>query len=216
MRERYLKQLKQLNDLLVQMGYMVEHSIGLAIDALVKQDAEKAGKAIAYDGEIDAKEREIEQLCLKLLLCQQPVAKDLRFISAALKMITDLERIGDQAADIAEICIFLSQTPYIQNLEHINQMAVETTDMVIHAIEAYVENDVKKARGVIAHDDVVDELFMIVKNELIQLIHENVENGEQATDLLMVAKYFERIGDHATNVAEWVIFSVNGEKDKRE
>ena len=213
MRERYLGQLKQLNDLLVQMGQMVEHSIEMAIEALLKQDVKKANNTIAYDEEIDEKEKEVEQLCLKLLLCQQPVAKDLRFISAALKMITDLERIGDQASDISELVIFLSENPYIQKLDLIKQMAAETTDMVIRSIDAYVENDVEKAKQVIAHDDIVDELFVTVKHKLITLIHEDVNNGEQAADLLMVAKYFERIGDHATNIAEWVLFCITGEKE---
>lgn len=213
MRDRYLQQLKQLNDLLIQMGQMVEKSIEMAIGALISKDTEAAKNAISFDEDIDDKEREIEQLCLKLLLCQQPVAGDLRFISSALKMITDLERIGDQSADIAEIAIFLADTPYIKKLDHIEQMAAETTDMVIHSINAYVENDIEKAKRVIEHDDVVDELFMVVKKELIGLINEDVENGEQATDLLMIAKYFERIGDHATNIAQWVIFSVTGEKN---
>lgn len=214
MRERYMKQLKQLNDLLTQMGQKVEHAIELAINALISQDVEKAKETIAYDEEIDEKEKEIEQLCLKLLLCQQPVAKDLRFISAALKMITDLERIGDHASDIAELVIFLAEKPYINKLDYMKQMAAETTDMVIRSINAYVDNNVEDAKQVILHDDVVDRLFVTVKNEMIQLIHEDVNNGEQATDLLMVAKYFERIGDHATNIAEWVIFSVTGEKGK--
>ena len=210
MREKYMAQLKLLNDLLIQMGQMVEHAIELSIAALNNQDKETAKEVIAYDEEIDEKEKEIEQLCLKLLLCQQPVAKDLRFISSALKMITDLERIGDQAADIAELAMLLSDTPYIKDLEHIGRMAVETTDMVIKSIDAYVKKDVEEARAVIGHDDVVDDLFVTVKKELITLINQNVENGEQAADLLMVAKYFERIGDHATNIAEWVIFSVTG------
>lgn len=214
MRERYMNQLKQLNALLIQMGEMVEHAIELAISALNSQDEKKAKEVIAYDENIDEKEKEIEQLCLKLLLCQQPVAKDLRFISAALKMITDLERIGDHASDIAELVIFLSEKPYINNPDHIRKMAVETTDMVICSINAYVENDVEAAKRVIAHDDVVDKLFVIAKNELIHLIHEDVNNGEQAADLLMVVKYFERIGDHATNIAEWVIFSITGKKGK--
>lgn len=213
MREKYMMQLKQLNDLLIQMGQMVEHAIELSISALNNQDKETAKKVVAYDEEIDEKEKEIEQLCLKLLLCQQPVARDLRFISSALKMITDLERIGDQAADIAEIAILLADKQYIKDLEHIGKMAVETTDMVIKSINAYVKNDVNEARRVITHDDVVDELFVTVKHELIQIINQNVETGEQATDLLMVAKYFERIGDHATNIAQWVIFSVTGKME---
>lgn len=215
MREKYMMQLKQLNDLLVQMGHMVEHAIEKAISALNNQDKETALGVIDFDQEIDEKEKEIEQLCLKLLLCQQPVAKDLRFISSALKMITDLERIGDQAADIAEIAILLADTTYINDLEQISQMAVETTDMVIKSINAYVKNDVAEARRVIVHDDVVDELFVTVKKQLIHMINQNEENGEQAADLLMVAKYFERIGDHATNIAGWVIFSVTGGMDRK-
>ena len=211
MREKYMRQLELLSKLLTEMGQMVEKAIEKAIRALISQDEELAKEAIRYDEEIDDKEKEIQSLCLKLLLCQQPVAKDLRFISAALKMITDLERIGDQAADISELAVELSNQEYIKNLEHIKQMAVETTDMVIKSINAYVESDEKAAKDVIEHDDVVDELFVTVKNELIALINEDVKNGGQAADLLMIAKYFERIGDHATNIAEWVIFSVTGE-----
>ena len=211
MREKYMRQLELLSKLLTEMGQMVEKAIEKAIRALISQDEELAKEAIRYDEEIDDKEKEIQSLCLKLLLCQQPVAKDLRFISAALKMITDLERIGDQAADISELAVDLSNQEYIKNLEHIKQMAVETTDMVIRSINAYVASDEKAAKDVIEHDDVVDELFVTVKNELIALINEDVKNGGQAADLLMIAKYFERIGDHATNIAEWVIFSVTGE-----
>ena len=211
MREKYMRQLELLSKLLTEMGQMVEKAIEKAIRALISQDEELAKEAIRYDEEIDDKEKEIQSLCLKLLLCQQPVAKDLRFISAALKMITDLERIGDQAADISELAVELSNQEYIKNLEHIKQMAVETTDMVIKSINAYVASDEKAAKDVIEHDDVVDELFVTVKNELIALINEDVKNGGQAAALLMIAKYFERIGDHATNIAEWVIFSVTGE-----
>lgn len=211
MREKYMRQLELLSKLLTEMGQMVEKAIEKAIRALISQDEELAKEAIRYDEEIDDKEKEIQSLCLKLLLCQQPVAKDLRFISAALKMITDLERIGDQAADISELAVELSNQEYIKNLEHIKQMAVETTDMVIKSINAYVASDEKAAKDVIEHDDVVDELFVTVKNELIALINEDVKNGGQAADLLMITKYFERIGDHATNIAEWVIFSVTGE-----
>lgn len=210
MREKYMSQLRQLKELLTEMGQMVEKAIEMAIEALVSQEINQAKKAIYYDEEIDDKEKEIQNLCLKLLLCQQPVAKDLRFISAALKMITDLERIGDQAADISELAVELSGQEYIKNLDHIKQMASETTDMVIKSIDAYVECNEQAALDVIEHDDVVDDLFRVVKNELITLINEDLKNGEQAADLLMIAKYFERIGDHATNVAEWVIFSVTG------
>lgn len=210
MREKYMQQLRQLNNLLIQMGHLIEEAIEMAITALMKQDVELAKKAIAFDQNIDDMEKEIENLCLKILLCQQPVASDLRFVSAALKMVTDMERIGDHASDISEITILMADAPYIKKLEHIERMAVETTDMVIKSIEAYIENNAPKAYKVMKQDDIVDDLFMTTKEELIRLINENINNGEQATDLLMVAKYFERIGDHATNIAEWVIFSIEG------
>ena len=163
-----------------------------------------------FDEEIDEKEREIESLCLKLLLQQQPVAKDLRQISAALKMITDMERIGDHAADISEMTILMAGTPYIRNIEHLQTMAKEAMVMLVKSIEAYVEKDLAKAEKVIESDDIIDDLFDKIKAELIDAIHQNPENGEQAADLLMVSKYLERIGDHATNIAEWVIFSITG------
>ena len=213
MREKYMSQLRQLKQLLKEMGQMVEHAIEMAIQALVLQETDQARKAIAYDEEIDDKEKEIQNLCLKLLLQHSHTKRRLihhRFVSAALKMITDLERIGDQAADISELAVELSSQEYIKNLDHIRQMAEETTCMVIKSIDAYVECDEQAARDVIGHDDVVDDLFRVVKNELIVLINQDMRNGEQAADLLMIAKYFERIGDHATNVAEWVIFSVTG------
>ena len=165
---------------------------------------------IESDNQIDNKEREIEALCLKLLMQQQPVASDLRIISSALKMITDMERIGDQASDIAEITVTLSQFEYIKKLDHIEQMAKETMIMLMNCLEAFINRDIGMAHKVIKHD-IVDELFAKVKNELVILINEDVRNGEQAEDFLMIAKYFERIGDHATNIAEWVIFSISGE-----
>ena len=209
MRKRFDEQLNELNQEMLQMGTMVEESIQKAIEALLKQDTELAQTVMDSDALVDQKQKEIESICFKLLMQQQPVASDLRIISAALKMVTDMERIGDHAADISEMTLHLATAPYIKNLEHIRQMATETTWMLIQSIEAYVEKDVKKATGVIVHDDVVDELFADTKKELIDLIHQNKNNGEQATDLLMVAKYFERIGDHATNLAEWVIFSID-------
>lgn len=210
MRTRFEKQLKQLNNELIQMGGLIEKAIQMAVSALLQQDVEKAKEAIEFDEEINQAEKEIETLCLKLLLQQQPVASDLRAISSALKMITDMERIGDQAADISEITIELSGAPYIKKLEHIQEMAKETTMMVMKSIEAFVNKDIDLAKEVIATDDVVDALFCDIKNELIHLINENKECGEQAADLLMIGKYFERIGDHATNIAEWVIFSITG------
>ena len=211
MRNRFDRQLSTLNDELIEMGSMIEKSIETAIKALVNQDVDLARHAIEADEEIDRQERIIEDLCLKLLLQQQPVAKDLRLISSALKMITDMERIGDHASDISEITIALADQPYIKELEHIQQMAKETMIMLVGSIEAFVDKDLEKANEVIKRDDVVDDLFDKVKKELIQMIHENADKGEQAADLLMVAKYMERIGDHATNISEWVIFSITGE-----
>lgn len=211
MRNRFDRQLVQLNNELIEMGGMIEKAISDTVKALVNQDIELASNVIEYDEEIDHREREIEQLCLKLLLQQQPVAKDLRLISAALKMITDMERIGDHATDISEITIELSKESYIKKLDHIQQMAKETMVMLVQSVEAFVNKDMDKARAVIVHDDVVDDLFNKVKAELIAMIHEDVNAGEQASDLLMAAKYFERIGDHATNISEWVIFSITGQ-----
>ena len=211
MRNRFDRQLSTLNDELIEMGSMIEKSIETAIKALVNQDVDLARHAIEADEEIDRQERIIEDLCLKLLLQQQPVAKDLRLISSALKMITDMERIGDHASDISEITIALADQPYIKKLEHIQQMAKETMIMLVGSIEAFVDKDLEKANEVIKRDDVVDDLFDKVKKEFIQMIHENADKGEQAADLLMVAKYMERIGDHATNISEWVIFSITGE-----
>ena len=211
MRNRFDRQLSTLNDELIEMGSMIEKSIETAIKALVNQDVDLARHAIEADEEIDRQERIIEDLCLKLLLQQQPVAKDLRLISSALKMITDMERIGDHASYISEITIALADQPYIKKLEHIQQMAKETMIMLVGSIEAFVDKDLEKANEVIKRDDVVDDLFDKVKKELIQMIHENADKGEQAADLLMVAKYMERIGDHATNISEWVIFSITGE-----
>lgn len=211
MRNRFDRQLVQLNNELIEMGGMIEKAISDTVKALVNQDIELASNVIEYDEEIDHQEREIEQLCLKLLLQQQPVAKDLRLISAALKMITDMERIGDHATDISEITIELSKESYIKKLDHIQQMAKETMVMLVQSVEAFVNKDMDRARTVIVHDDVVDDLFNKVKAELIAMIHEDVNAGEQASDLLMAAKYFERIGDHATNISEWVIFSITGQ-----
>ncbi len=215
MRNRFDRQLCQLNDELIEMGGMIEKAIEETIKALVTQDVELADKVIRMDDDIDSQEREIENLCLKLLLQQQPVARDLRQISSALKMITDMERIGDHATDIAEITIELHEQPYIKKLDHIQQMAKETMVMLVESIEAFVNKDIDKARKVIARDDVVDDLFVSVKKELIDMIHEDVDYGAQAADLLMVAKYMERIGDHATNISEWVIFSITGSHDEK-
>ena len=213
MRNRFDRQLLELNNELIEMGSLIEKAIEMAIAALVKQDVERAGDAIKFDEEIDHQEKEIEGLCMKLLLQQQPVARDLRLISAALKMITDMERIGDHAADISEMTILIAGSTYEKSemdIELVKEMAKETTDMVIKSVDAFVSKDLELARHVIKQDDVVDDLFDRFKHQLILKINENVKNGEQATDMLLVAKYFERIGDHATNIAEWVIYSITG------
>ena len=214
-RTRFDKQLECLNNELISMGTLIEKAIEMAVDALINQDVEKAKIAMSFDDEVDKKEGDIEALCLKLILQQQPVASDLRTISSALKMITDMERIADHAVDISELTIEMAGLPYIKRLNHIKEMAKETTLMLISSIDAYVNKDLEKAQIVINSDDIVDELFLKVKSEIIDLIHENKENGKQATDLIMVAKYFDRIGDHATNIAEWVIFSITGKHNKK-
>ena len=216
MRSRFNEQLSLLNNCLIEMGALIEHAIARATKALVSQDADAAKSIIDGDAVIDEKEKEIESLCLKLILNQQPVARDLRQISTALKMITDMERIGDQAADISELCIYLAAQEYIKKLDHIPQMAEATVKMVTDSIDAFVRKDLDLAQAVIDYDDVVDELYVCVKKDLIELVHADVNNGEQAFDLLQIAKYYERIGDHAVNIAEWVIFSITGKhKDKQ-
>ena len=210
MRNRFDRQLEELNNGLIHMGSLIEQAIETAVDGLVLQNVEKAKQAMEFEEEINHAEREIEGLCLKLLLQQQPVASDLRLISAALKMITDMERIGDHATDISELTLLLAKQPHRINMGHIKQMAKETIVMVIQSLEAYVNKDMEQAKSVIVRDDVVDDLFLTVKKEILNLLRENIEYGEQAEDLLMAAKYFERIGDHAVNIAEWVIFSITG------
>lgn len=209
MRSKFDEQLALLNKEMVQMGALCEEVIGLACGALMMGSIDIAARVAPIDKEIDQKERDIESLCLKLLLQQQPVARDLRQISAALKMITDMERIGDQAEDIAEIITFL-QGKTVQEQIHIREMADAASKMVTDSVEAYVNRNLELAQDVIKRDDIVDNCFDTVKKSLIQMIAANPEDGEYALDILMIAKYFERIGDHATNIAEWVLFSVTG------
>ncbi len=209
MRNKFDEQLELLKKQMIQMGALCEGAIANATKALIDGDIELAEKAIAADGNIDQKEKEIESLCLKLLLQQQPVARDLRQISSALKMITDMERIGDQAADISEITM-LANIKAADNTNHIVDMAKATIKMVTDSIDAYVRQDLGLAKAVIDYDDVVDNLFNDVKADMIRLINEDTNNGEFAIDLMMIAKYFERIGDHATNIAEWVVFAITG------
>ena len=209
MRSRFDEQLALLNRELIEMGALCEEVIALVSRALTEGDRELAAKVAPLDEEIDQKERAIESLCLKLLLQQQPVARDLRQISAALKMITDMERIGDQADDISEIIIYLDG----RTAEHddlLRSMARATIKMVTESVDAYVKHDTILAEKVIADDDTVDDYFEQVKRALIGKIAANPDDGEYALDLLMIAKYFERIGDHAVNIAEWVIFSITG------
>lgn len=209
MRSKFDEQLEYLNVELIKMGALCEEAISSAIKALLDDDQEMSRKAQDTDREIDQKERDIESLCLKLLLQQQPVARDLRVISSALKMISDMERIGDQASDIAEITAFISGNE-VQSRIHIRDMALAAINMVTESIDSFVKKDMSLAQNVIQSDDTVDALFLKVKEELISLIKGDNGSAEAYMDLLMIAKYLERIGDHATNIAEWVLFSITG------
>lgn len=214
MRSKFDEQLTLMKNELIQMGALCEEAISLAAKALNEGNKALAEKAMALDAEIDQMERDIETLCLKLLLQQQPVARDLRQISAALKIITDMERIGDQAADIAEIVLAMLSEGYVpEDVGNIWEMAAEAIKMVTESVDSYVRQDTDQARRIIEHDDVIDGYFIRVRTVLIQKIAANPANGERALDLLMIDKYLERIGDHATNIAEWVIFSVTGKKE---
>jgi phosphate transport system protein len=213
MRNKFEQQLEMLNRELITMGTLCENAITSVAKALLNSDAIIADNAIE-DDDIDMKEHEIENLCLKLLLQQQPVSRDLRLISAALKMITDMERIGDQAADIYEI-IKLANIKASDNTQHIGKMAKATIKMVTDSIDAFVKRDLELARSVVTYDDVVDDLFDEVKKDVVNLISQRSSNAEYAIDLLMIAKYFERIGDHAVNIAEWVEFSITGTHKER-
>ncbi|MEZ4358328.1 MAG: phosphate signaling complex protein PhoU [Eubacteriales bacterium] len=209
MRNRFDTQLELLNTELIEMGALCENAIACAAKALIENDKDSINQAIQLEKEIDQKEREIEDLCLNLLLRQQPVARDLRLISAALKMITDMERVGDQAADISEI-VTLANIGSSVNTVHIADMSAATIKMMTDSIDAFVRRDLELSREVIAYDDVVDNLFNKIKKELISLVSKDIKNSEAVIDLLMIAKYFERIGDHAVNIAEWVEYSITG------
>lgn len=209
MRNRFDEQLFELNKEIIEMGAMCEEAIGKAVKALNTGDVILANSVKDGSGGIDQMERAIESRCMKLLLHQQPVAKDLRLISAALKMITDMERIGDQAEDIAEIVTFLDGRT-VEEMKHISDMANKTIEMVTGSVDAFVRKDMKLAEDVIAQDDIVDNYFSEMKYGIINWVANNPADGEFALDLLMIAKYLERIGDHATNLAEWVIYSVTG------
>jgi len=208
-RKYYDEQLDALHAELINMGQMISGAIGKAVAALLSRDTARAREVIAYDDEVDRQERAVETMCYKLLLSQQPVAGDLRRVSSALKIITDMERIGDHAADISELTLMLDALPRMSNA-HLREMAAQTTEMLLHSLEAYVEQDMDKAHAVIAQDDAVDALFVAVKRDLVEAIRVDPQAGEAAADLLMAAKYFERIGDHATNIAEWAVFAHTG------
>lgn len=211
MRNRFDDMLDDLNIELIKMGALCEDAITMATRAII-EDEKLCENVVAIENDINDKERTIEGKCMKLLLMQQPVATDLREVSSALKMISDMERIGDQALDIAEMAKFLRQDG--RQLEDLEKMAEVTVTMVTESIDAFVKNDLELARTVMKCDDVVDELFLKVKTEVIQMIGNDTADGEYLTDVLMVAKYFERIADHATNIVEWVAFSITGIHEK--
>ena len=213
MRNKFEIQLKELTNNLTLMGALCENAISLAIKAFLEGEEKYAKKAIEVDKRIDQMEKEIESMCLKLLLQQQPVAKDLRIISAALKMITDIERIGDQASDIAEITGYANLAGSLNKIR-IKDMAIAAIKMVTDAIDAFVKEDLELAISVIEYDDIVDNSFLEVKSDIIELISKDKASGEVAIDMMMIAKYLERIADHATNIAEWVVFSITGKHEE--
>ena len=212
MRKKFNEQLSQLNTELISMGALCEDAISSAAKYLIDHDSSFKNKIFEADSQIDQKERDIENLCMKLLLQQQPVASDLRTISSALKMISDMERIGDQASDIAEMVCFVNESG-LGGKVHIADMARATIKMVTDSVDSFVKSDIETAYEVIRHDDIVDGLFLKVKKELISGLKDESDNAEALIDLLMIAKYFERIGDHAENIAEWVIYSITGKHE---
>lgn len=213
-RNKYESELKTVFDKLKTMLRHVEIAIEKTINALVNRDSELANEVIFAEKEIDKLERDIEQDCLKILLMEHPVAKDFREVSAALKMITDLERIGDQTRDIAEITLQFGDEGYIKKLEHIPLMATLVIAMVKDGVNSYINRDLELARSLDKRDDAVDELFETVKRELIALIKKDGDNADQAILFMMIAKYLERIGDHAVNIGEWVEFAITGTRSK--
>ncbi len=209
MRSKFDRQLERLHQELTRMGALCEEAISASVLALLEDDQDMANIALAKERDIDQQERDIESLCMKLLLQQQPVARDLRTISSALKMISDMERIGDQAADIAEITRHIGGAS-LPGQVHIAEMTQAAAKMVTSSVESFVKRDLELAKAVIRYDDVVDQLFVEIKTSLTGLIRRDASSAEEALDLLMIAKYLERIGDHAVNVAEWVAYSITG------
>ena len=214
MRARFDEQLEELHTKLIEMGMLIEEGIEKVSSSIILHDERQANAAIEIERLVDEKERTIEALCLKLLLQQQPVAHDLRVISSALKMITDMERIGDQIEDIAELSILLLESSFIEKLEFLPKMAETASKMVRGSIDAFVNNNKSHAEAIIKMDDEVDGFFIEIKKKIISLIQKGSADGEDAIDFLMVAKYYERIADHAVNIAEWVLFSITGEHKK--
>ena len=210
MRTRFEFQLNQLNTELILMGALCEDAISCAVKYLIENDHKMKENVAEAEEQINRKMRDIEGLCMRLLIQQQPVATDLRVISSALKMISDMERIGDQAFDISEIAEYVSSSG-MNSKTHISDMAEAASRMVTNCVESFVKKDVEAARAVVKMDDEVDDLFIQLKNELIEAIRSNKEDAEALVDLLMIAKYFERIGDHAVNIAQWVIYAIIGE-----
>lgn len=210
MRNKFDEQLDYLNSEMIEMGKLCEQAISSAIKVTMEENnKELKMEVLDAESEIDRKEREIEDVCMKLLLRQQPVARDLRVISSALKMISDMERIGDQASDIVELAEYIKDSD-VKFKTHLNDMASEVIKMVTQSVDSFVNKDLELARKVIIYDDIVDNYFADIKKALIIMIADNQESGEEFMDLLMIAKYLERIGDHATNIAEWVEYSILG------
>lgn len=210
MRSKFVSELRAMHEDLIQMASLAETAISSSVKALETMDETLAQEVMGSDHQIDELEKEVERRCLRLLLQQQPVARDLRSVSTALKMITDLERIGDQAADIAEVTVFLCRNRDFQMPEGMREMALAAVKMVRGAIDAFVEENLDKAHEVIGYDDVVDRAFLRTRDELIRQVKQAAGSAEQIMDLLMIAKYLERIGDHAVNTAEWVVFFLTG------
>ena len=210
MRSKFVSELQAMHEDLIQMASLAETAISSSVKALETMDETLAHQVMDSDNQIDELEKEVERRCLRLLLQQQPVARDLRSVSPALKMITDLERIGDQAADIAEVTVFLCRNRDFQMPEGLREMALAAVKMVRGAIDAFVEENLDKAHEVIGYDDVVDRAFLRTRDELIRQVKQATGSAEQIMDLLMIAKYLERIGDHAVNTAEWVVFFLTG------
>lgn len=210
MREYFDLELKALNDKLIEMGALVEGAIKNTITIITNGEYDKLETSRIIEEKINTMEREIQNYCLNLLLLQSPVAGDLRTVSAALKMITDLERIGDQAIDIAEMSTYLKDCENIYSMTHLSEMAERSSNMVTTAIDAFVKKDLKLAKTEATMDDAIDDLFNKVKQEVIDIINANKELDQQAIDVLLIAKYFEKIGDHAENIGEWVVFSITG------